>query len=381
MSSTTRSVQRRHPWARVAGLACTAVTVVGLVALPGARPAVANPLASAQAQAAAVNAQLKADGVTLDETATQYDAAQQRLQQLRQQQQALQAQIASTRRHIGSDQLALRRQALQAYMSGSGSSAGLSSLFSGTSQSSSAAAEYTSVADGNLGGAIDRLHRAQALLGAQQQALGAAQRQAQTAVSSAQAAQQSAMAAQAAQRALLASLTGRIAVLVAQQQAAQQAAQRAAFVAAQQRAAQQATRQAALQAASQAQGGGYASLPAAGGAGTAVAAAESQVGVPYVWGGETPGVGFDCSGLTQWAWGRAGVSLPRTAAAQYNAIPHVPLSDLQPGDLVFWNDGTSSVQHVAMYVGNNEVVQAPYTGQSVGYSPIWTNGLVGAGRP
>jgi cell wall-associated NlpC family hydrolase len=57
------------------------------------------------------------------------------------------------------------------------------------------------------------------------------------------------------------------------------------------------------------------------------------------------------------------------------------MSALQPGDLVFWNDGTSSVQHVAMYVGNGEVVQAPYTGASVGYSTIWTNGLVGAGRP
>jgi cell wall-associated NlpC family hydrolase len=60
---------------------------------------------------------------------------------------------------------------------------------------------------------------------------------------------------------------------------------------------------------------------------------------------------------------------------------HVSLSDLEPGDLLFWDDGTSSVQHVAMYVGNNEVIQAPYTGTVVSYSPIWDSGLVGAGRP
>jgi cell wall-associated NlpC family hydrolase len=122
-------------------------------------------------------------------------------------------------------------------------------------------------------------------------------------------------------------------------------------------------------------------LPPAGGASAAVAAAESQLGVPYQWGGESPGVGFDCSGLTQWSWRQAGVSLPRTAAAQYDAIPHIPMSDLQPGDLVFWNDGTSSVQHVGMYVGNGEVIHAPYTGTVVQYTPIWYNGLVGAGRP
>jgi cell wall-associated NlpC family hydrolase len=103
--------------------------------------------------------------------------------------------------------------------------------------------------------------------------------------------------------------------------------------------------------------------------------------VPYVWGGETPGVGFDCSGLTQWAWGQAGVGIPRTAQAQYDAITHVSLSDLEPGDLLFWNDGTSSIQHVAMYVGGGTVIQAPETGENVSYASIWNNGLVGAGRP
>lgn len=111
----------------------------------------------------------------------------------------------------------------------------------------------------------------------------------------------------------------------------------------------------------------------------AVKAAESQIGVPYVWGGESPGHGFDCSGLTQWSWRQAGVDLPRTAAAQYDAIPHVPLSDLQPGDLLFW--GFGGISHVGMYVGGGDIINAPETGELVRVQAIWNNGLVGAGRP
>ncbi len=112
-----------------------------------------------------------------------------------------------------------------------------------------------------------------------------------------------------------------------------------------------------------------------------MAAAQSQLGVPYHWGGESPGVGFDCSGLTQWAWGRAGVSIPRTAQEQYDAIAHVSLAALQPGDLVFWGDGPGGISHVAIYVGGGAVIHAPETGEDVRVQAIWNNGLVGAGRP
>ena len=117
-------------------------------------------------------------------------------------------------------------------------------------------------------------------------------------------------------------------------------------------------------------------------------AAESQVGVPYSWGGETPGVGFDCSGLPQWAWAQAGVAIPRTAATQWNALPHVPLTALQPGDLLFYYnlDGDGAVDHVVMYIGSgpygaNTIIAAPYTGAFVSFSPVFTEGLIGAGRP
>jgi cell wall-associated NlpC family hydrolase len=120
----------------------------------------------------------------------------------------------------------------------------------------------------------------------------------------------------------------------------------------------------------------------------AAQAAISQLGVPYVFGGESPGSGFDCSGLVQWAWGKAGVSIPRTTESEWPALTHVSLSALEPGDLLFYYnlDGDDEVDHVVMYVGSgpygtNTIIQAPFTGANVSYSPLYTSGLIGAARP
>jgi cell wall-associated NlpC family hydrolase len=160
--------------------------------------------------------------------------------------------------------------------------------------------------------------------------------------------------------ATLAGVKGQIASLVKQQQAAQEVAAHQAFI-------------------TRLNGATLSNLPPAGGASRVVSAAESQIGVPYQWGGESPGVGFDCSGLTQWSWRQAGVGLPRTAQAQYDSVAHIPLSALQPGDLVFW--GWGGISHVAIYVGNGSVVHAPSSGETVRIQGIWGDGLVGAGRP
>ncbi len=120
----------------------------------------------------------------------------------------------------------------------------------------------------------------------------------------------------------------------------------------------------------------------------AVKAAESQIGVHYVWGGETPGVGFDCSGLVQWAWAQAGIQIPRTTESQYPAMVHVTLNDLEPGDLLFYYnlDGDNAIDHVVMYVGSgpwgtSTVIAAPYTGTDVELAPVFTAGLYGEARP
>jgi cell wall-associated NlpC family hydrolase len=116
--------------------------------------------------------------------------------------------------------------------------------------------------------------------------------------------------------------------------------------------------------------------------------AESQEGVPYVWGGETPNVGFDCSGLVQWAWGKAGFFIPRTTEEQWAALPRVALNQLQPGDLLYYNnlDGDNLVDHVVMYVGSGEygsntIIAAAYTGTNISVAPVFTFGLIGAARP
>ncbi|WP_211762522.1 C40 family peptidase [Kutzneria sp. CA-103260] len=103
----------------------------------------------------------------------------------------------------------------------------------------------------------------------------------------------------------------------------------------------------------------------AGAAGAAMDAALSQRGVMYQWGGESEGVGFDCSGLMQWSWRQAGVSIPRSAAAQYTVGVSVARSALQAGDLVFFGSTASNIYHVGMMVSPTQMVHAPTQGEPV----------------
>jgi hypothetical protein len=117
--------------------------------------------------------------------------------------------------------------------------------------------------------------------------------------------------------------------------------------------------------------GDTSTLAAVSGAGAlAVSWALSQIGTPYIWGGETPGVGFDCSGLVQAAYAVAGVSLPRVAQDQYDATPKLASdAGLEPGDLVFFGGGPDSIDHVGLFVGviggQYVMVDAPHTGADV----------------
>ncbi|GGZ66840.1 C40 family peptidase [Streptomyces subrutilus] len=117
--------------------------------------------------------------------------------------------------------------------------------------------------------------------------------------------------------------------------------------------------------------------PASGRAMTAVMAARAAVGRPYVWGSTGPS-GFDCSGLMVWSYRQAGVSLPRTSQAQRYAGRQVPLSQARPGDLVTYR---SDASHVGMYVGNGQVVHAPYPGARVRYDPVGMMPVSSVTRP
>ncbi|WP_112490301.1 C40 family peptidase [Streptomyces bacillaris] len=109
----------------------------------------------------------------------------------------------------------------------------------------------------------------------------------------------------------------------------------------------------------------------------AIAYAIEQIGKPYVWGAEGPD-SFDCSGLTSQAWAAAGRPVPRTSQEQWKQLPKVPVSSLRPGDLVVY---FPKATHVALYIGDGLVVQAPRPGARVKVSPIASNPLLGAVRP
>ena len=118
--------------------------------------------------------------------------------------------------------------------------------------------------------------------------------------------------------------------------------------------------------------------PVSSRASVAVSAAQSQLGVPYQFAQSSPGVAFDCSGLTAYAWGQAGVSIPHQSAAQYASTPHVPQDQAQPGDLIFYY---SPISHVGLYIGGGSMIHAPQTGSSVSYSVVHWNKVVGVSRP
>lgn len=109
----------------------------------------------------------------------------------------------------------------------------------------------------------------------------------------------------------------------------------------------------------------------------AIGYAFDQLGKPYVWGAQGPD-SFDCSGLTSQAWAHAGTVIPRTSEQQWAQLPHVPLALLRPGDLVIYFKGAS---HVALYIGDGLVIQAPRPGSYVKVSPIAANPILGAVRP
>src|SRR6476619_7813267 len=147
---------------------------------------------------------------------------------------------------------------------------------------------------------------------------------------------------------------------------------------------QQAREQAAATAAAAAASGG--SVGGTGGSipvppsstlgGQAVAIAEQYLGVPYVWGGASPS-GFDCSGLVMYVYAQLGVSLPHNAYEQYLALPHVPTSDLEPGDLVFFY----GFGHVGIYIGGGMMIHAPHTGTVVQIASVADEGgIAGAAR-
>jgi cell wall-associated NlpC family hydrolase len=114
--------------------------------------------------------------------------------------------------------------------------------------------------------------------------------------------------------------------------------------------------------------------------------AKKQLKIRYRWGGASPKKGFDCSGLIQYAFKKANISLPRTAASQYKHTKRISLAQLQTGDLIFFHTRRRKsvrVNHVGMYLGRNKFIHAPRRGKTVTIAELnhyWKRKVVGAGR-
>jgi cell wall-associated NlpC family hydrolase len=371
------------------GIACAAIST--------SLPASADQISDAKAQAAAITAKLQGIQGQEQQLSGQVQAADYRLSKLQSQIAANKAEVTKDQAEVNKDQGQLRVQAISDYTS-SGTSNQVTQMFSSSPNTSDVRSEYSSIATGNVTTTIDNLHTAQSRLEATQSALQQQSAQATSTRNNLQSSENQAASLAAQYQGTLNSVNANIQHLVAAQQAAQEAAQKRAATAAfnaKLAAAQRAQAQATAQSASSGSSGGgsrggssggstvsataASPPPVPSGVGGAIQAAESQIGVPYSWGGETPGVGFDCSGLVQWSYAQAGIGLPRTSGAQYAATVHIPLADIEPGDLLFYGPGGS--EHVAMYIGGGSMIEAPQTGETVHITGVRTGGgFAGVGR-
>jgi cell wall-associated NlpC family hydrolase len=362
------------------------VTLLGTVAAPVA--AGASPIDDKKAEAAKLSAAINANGEKMDALNEQMNGARLQLQ-------SGQSEIESARRDISiakeqadalKSALAQRAAALYTDQAASGVEAGgdLSNPVTDAARSTYAAAAAT-----KNNGMVSQLTLVKERLAEKKATFEAARASAQAQSDSLAASAKAIAELNANQQKLLAQTKGELDALVLQEQQRRDAeAQVAALAAIKRVAAATAARQDAARRAtdSSASAGGAtgssgraaisnatntvlpANLPAPSPrAAQAIAFAQAQLGKPYVYAAAGPDT-YDCSGLTMRAWGAAGVSMAHYSGAQYAAFPHVPLDQLQPGDLVFRGPGGSA--HVGLYIGNGLMIAAPHTGDVVKVQPI-----------
>jgi cell wall-associated NlpC family hydrolase len=358
---TPRSDGRTSVLLSVLGPVLTLVAVCSYTVIPFARPAAADSLSSARAQAAAIEAQINSAGSQISALGQQYDQAEQNVANFNKEVAADQAKIDTDRGIVVKDINVVKDAAISSYVN-DGQAAVDNPLFASNQTTLAAQQQYTDAVEGNVTTAMSDLHTAEAVLAQNETQANASKESAEQQAAAAHLEYEKNLSIQDALDSKLSGVKGQISSLVDQAERAEQVREAAAAAA-------------RIQAAQ--------NFPAPPGdlsqGEEAVAEAESYLGVPYEWGGASRS-GVDCSGLTMLAWDAAGVYLPHYSGAQMADSTPVPLGDLEPGDLLFYGPGGS--EHVAMYVSPGTMIEAPETGQYVHLTAIRLGGdFVGAGRP
>lgn len=373
------------------------VIVVLAVALVAALPVSASPksdMASKRAQAVAARVQLAQIGAKLEPAIERYNKAVAELKQVDADIAFNQTQIVVTESNLKVSQTELSSKLQQSYRVGEPDL--IASILGQQSLSEIlAVSELFDRSQNQAADLIDGLQNDKQTLKRQRQALQVAEDRAATLKEQRAQEKQAINVGIAQSKSLVVGLEDEIAALIQEEAARQERLRQAAMaaLAAQQEATNAAGNQqldiggsiaasgdgaSADTSASSIEASAPIDLPPTDGSigAQAVAVAMQYLGTPYVWGGGAPG-GFDCSGLTSYAYAQVGVGLSHFTGAQWNEGVHVPADQLLPGDLVFFH---SDLHHMGMYIGGGQMIHAPQTGDVVKISPLMSD-YAGAVRP
>ena len=365
-------------------LVASVITIATMVSVAGSTPTAAAPIESKRAEATRLQQQIDANGMRISTLGEQYNGAQLAFEQAGVKIETAQRRLAAARAHTRRVEALVRKRAVRLYTS-AGSKSPLDDLKVANVRELASRSRYASAAADRDTTIIDELGRARDQLHVEQRT---AQRQQDDATRQRDAARQARSeieAANAQQQQLLSRVKGELATLMAQEQRKREEAARLAAIA--RTAAARAPRAGSVAAPSRGPargavdpgtvGGNFPDIPTSGQVSAVIAYARAQIGKPYVFATAGPDT-YDCSGLTMMAWRQAGVGMDHFSGSQFNQFPHVSISDLQPGDLVF--KGRGGADHVALYIGGGMQIAATHTGSYVKLQPLGT-GLSGAVRP
>lgn len=353
MNAAEELPRRRSPRRRILAIAVVVAVLASVSSMISG--AGADDLADKQAQARQIADKMAVLQSRLMDVNAQYEQANYELHLAEQKVAEAKALAERTAAEVERRQADLQQFAINAYQSGNDSAA-FDALFTSDPGSGAEKVSYLENLSGNKRDLIDAFKGAKVKAREDAVRLEGLEAEARSRADVIEQARRDAASAAAEQEALNAKVQGELSALVAAENARRAAAEA-------QRAAE-----AANAAGGGTTGGGGSNGGSGGGGGTvrnpppptpgaggAIQQALSQVGAPYVWGAAGPS-SYDCSGLVMWAYGRSGVSLPHYSGAMYAMTTRISASQLQPGDLVFWGSGGS--EHVAIYMGGNQLVHA-----------------------